>query len=136
MPGNVGNAVSTTVLPGDLAMSFRRVYRHEVGVNAYIDGRATVEARTATPRRRWEIEYSLPPSRLAALRAFWVDNRHKAFLFYDRLERMEEGLTPLYDETGSASGAGTYEVRFAEDDWGQENEVQRGTVRLGLVEVT
>lgn len=136
MPGNVGNATAAAVLPGDLATAFSRVTMREVALNLYGDGRASAAKRTTSARMRWRLEYSLAPNRLTALRAFWLANRHRAILFYDRMERREEGLTPLYDETGVATGAGVYEVRFEGEEWAQENALMRGSVGLELVEIT
>lgn len=135
MPGSVANASATVVLPGFLASGFRRLVLREAARNQYLDGRASVAVRTGAERLSWQLDYSLAPDDLETLRTFWETNRHKAMIFYDWQERIEEGLTPVYDETGVAGGAGKYVVRFGDQDWAQSNELMRGSVALELVEI-
>lgn len=136
MPGSVANASATVVFPWAFARGFRRTRAWDVRQAAYADGHREVALLTGESRKSWEFEVELAPADMAALRAFWVANPHKAMIFYDVEERGEAGLGWAYDPTGAATGAGKYEVRF---DFGGELGAEIGparcATRLRLVEV-
>lgn len=135
MPPSVQNASATAVLPGMLARRFVRVRDWPAEANEYADGRAQVVSLTGSSRKSWRLETRLAGAELAALRTFFLANPHKAFLFYDREERREEGATPLYDDTGAAAGPGKYFVRFGGDAFRATVDAARGEAAVELVEV-
>lgn len=138
MPGSVANAVATTVLPWNTARGFVREREWLLDENEYVgDGGSQRRDRVATSRKSWRLTQRLTATALAELRTFWEarNGELEAFLFYDVMERRQEGLTPLYDETGVATGAGKYAVRFAEGVWEQDVELGRSGLGLVLQEV-
>lgn len=135
MPGAVTTATAAGVFPWALARAFRRASLWRARVAEYADGRRHVTSLTATPRRAWDLDLDLSPADMAALRAFWVDNRHKAFTFYDVHERAESGLGWAYDLTGAAGGAGKYLVRLEGDELEQTAGLARWATSVRLVEI-
>lgn len=138
MPGSVDNAAPTTVLPRLDGFRIMREREWSVRANEYLDGRAQVAKDFATSRKRLSCSCRLTASVLTAMREFYEARRGplEPFIVYDMRERAEEGLTPLYDDTGVAAGAGKYTVRFLNSTWDQAIRVSRGEVTFAVVEVT
>lgn len=133
MPGSVANAVSATVMPWQIARSFRRTQAYNVLEMDYSDGHSERGVRTATSRKRWNVTQSLNASEVNTLRTFYLarNGPHESFLFYDVYE-----TSPLFtfDPTGVAS-AGKFEVRF-DGEFAVQAGIALSDAGITLIEVT
>jgi len=133
MPGSVANAVSATVMPWEIARSFRRTQAYDVLGVDYSDGHSERSVRTATSRKRWDISKRLNPAELNTLRDFYNarGGPHETFIFYDVYE-----TAPLFtfDPTGVAS-AGKFEVRF-DGEFAVQAGIALSDAGITLIEVT
>ncbi len=137
MPGNVANAVSTTVLPEALSKGYVQFREYPMRSAEYIDGRSQRFLLAATSRKSWEIHRIISPTALTALRTFFLarGGQKETFIFYDVEQDATDNGTFRYDETGVLVADHKYEVRFA-GPWVQSVGLARGDVGLALVEVT
>jgi len=133
MPGSVANAVSATVMPWQIARSFRRTQAYNVLEMVYSDGHSERGVRTATSRKRWNVTQSLNAAEVNTLRTFYLarSGPHESFIFYDVYE-----TSPLFtfDPTGVAV-PGRFEVRF-EGEFALQQSIALGDVGVSLIEVT
>lgn len=132
MPGNVANAVASTVMPWNLCRSFVRVQSWPEQHNDYPDGRRQVRVLAENSRKTWQISQRLSLDALVALRNFWLARKGptEAFYFYDLYET-DPPCT--YDEGGAALD-GRYKVRF-DGGFAAEWSLPRFSTSITLVEV-
>lgn len=137
MPGSVANAAPSTVLPFFDGMRILRQRQWLTRINEYRDGRGQRLSDFATSRKAMSVTMRLTGANMDTLFAFYAarNGPHEPFIVYDMIERGEEGLTPLYDPTGVATGAGKYTVIFV-GPWSQAVQVARGMVTIPVLEVT
>ena len=137
MPGNVDNAVSTTVLPNALSRQYVRNREYPLRSAEYADGRSQRFLLGATSRKSWRISRRISPTELTELRDFFEarGGAKETFIFYDVQEDAADNGTYRYDETGVLVADHKYEVRF-DIPWAQSVGLARGDVDLVLVEVT
>ncbi len=137
MPGNVDNAVSTTVLPKALSTGYVRFREYPLRSVLYADGRSERFLLGATSRKSWHVSRRISPTELTELRDFYEARgaAKETFIFYDVQEDAADNGTYRYDETGVLVADHKYEVRF-DMGWGQSVGLARGNADLVLVEVT
>jgi hypothetical protein len=132
MPGNVANAVATTVMPWNLCKAFARVQSWPEVHNDYPDGRRQIRTLAGNSRKSWQLTHRLSAADLDELRTFWLARKgpQEAFYFYDVYET-DPPCT--YDEGGAALD-GRYKVRF-EGGFASEWTMARFNTELQLIEV-
>ena len=110
MPGNVQNAVASTVMPWTLCKSFMREQTWPAAQNEYADGRRQIRKLAGNSRKRWTLSQRLTAAQLATLRTFYLARKGalEAFYFYDVWE-----TSPRFTwDAGGAATDGRYKVRF------------------------
>ena len=106
MPGNVSQALATTVLPYALAAEYVECRTWPVIENGpFPDGSYLKRVQGAADRREWRLGRRPTGAQYDALLAFWTARRgpHQAFYFYP--------VQAQHDGTG-VSAAGRFLVRF------------------------
>jgi hypothetical protein len=132
MPGSVGNAAPTVVLPWSLCRAFRHSREFAILENDYRDGTSQRSLLVETSRKSWRLSKRLAPAALTTLRSFW-DARHgplQEFYFYDPWDTNPRFS---YDPTGVAT-EGRYTVRF-DGAWEQSCDIARADVDIALVQL-
>lgn len=106
MPGDVSQAVATTVLPYSLASSYVECRTWPVIENGPLpDGSYLKHLQGAADRREWQLERKPTGAQYNSLLAFWSARKgsHQAFYFYP--------VQAQHDATG-VSATGRFLVRF------------------------
>jgi len=132
MPGNVQNAVASTVMPKSLATSFARDTLWLQRRNLYVDGRLQTGLQVAAARKRWTIGKLLTQTQIAVLYAFYLARKGpvEAFYFYDFRE-----TSPKYSyDEGGAALTGRYLVRF-DMAWSHDWTLSRFATQCALIEL-
>lgn len=131
MPGNVANAVASTVLPRPFCSVFTQSREWLALVNEYENGESQRHPKVATSRKSWQLTAMLTPTQLTALRTF-IEARQfiEAFWFYDFTETVPRAS---YDATGTAT-VGRYKV-VARGPWKDTVTIPRSQADLQLIEV-
>lgn len=132
MPGNVANAVPSTVLPAGLCRAFVHAREYPVLENEYRNGESQRLAMAATSRKKWQLSRRLAPSALQTLREFYDARKgaHEPFYFYDPYETNPKFS---HDPTG-VTLTGRYTVRF-NGEWNQSAGTGRADASLELIEL-
>lgn len=132
MPGSVGNAAPTTVLPWSLCRAFSHSREYVVVENEYRNGESQRGRLTETSRKSWSTQRRLTPAQLEAFRDFYDDRKgpQEPFYFYDPWDTNPKFS---YDPTGNET-IGRYVVRF-DNPWNQEAGMGRIDVQIDLVEL-
>jgi phage-related protein len=132
MPPSAANAVTSTVLPFNLARAYVADSEFAQARNDYPDGSSQRRPMALTPRRGWKLTHRLPPALAVELRDFYLarGGGHEAFLFYD----VHQTDPPFsYDETGAAE-AGRFAVVFR-GGWNQSADPGLIDCGVELIEV-
>ena len=132
MPGSVGIAAPTTVLPWSLCKAFGHSREFLVVDNEYRNGESQRGKLTETSRKTWRTSRRLPVTTLLSFRNFYLARKGplEPFYFYDPWETSPKFS---YDPTGAAV-IGRYTVRF-DGAWEQMAGIGRADVDISLVQL-
>jgi phage-related protein len=132
MPGSVGNAAPSTVLPWSLSRAFVRSQEYPVLDNEYAGGESQRSVLASNSRKRWRLSKRLTQAQLQALCDFYEARKgpEEPFYFYDPWDANPKFS---YDPTGQQT-QGRYTVRF-EGGWEQSATIGLIEVSLELVEL-
>jgi hypothetical protein len=133
MPGSVVAVSASAVLPLSLSRAFEHSRAWAIAENSYALGESQRRTLAGTSRKSWRLAKRLTSTELAALRAFFYQQKGPQipFYFYDGTETSSAWA---WDPTGAAT-TGRYTVTFANDQWAQSVSFPRHETEIQLVEV-